>query len=154
MARISAVSLKQQPEHYTLTVRKTIDFMAEYAAFAAQALDETSLHLHRLGLLPISGPIACFHNTQLKALDVECGWQLATPVESSGHLLCTHVPGRRVATAIDLGPYEQQDPTLSALLQWVQREGYEASGPICYRYLNDTDRPESEYLTEMFLPLR
>lgn len=37
MSRISSIETKQEPEHYTLTIRKTIDFMKDYSDFAEQA---------------------------------------------------------------------------------------------------------------------
>lgn len=40
------------------------------------------------------------------------------------------------------------------LLGWVQKHGYEMHGPIYYCYLNDTNRPESELLTRMFVPVK
>lgn len=153
MARISDISIKQQPGHYTLTIRKTIDFMQEYAAFAEDALRQTGDYLQQLGLNPISGPIACFHNTALEALDVEMGWQIIRPVENAGNMICTGIPARKVVSAIDLGPYEAQDPTLIDIMGWIEENKVAAQGPICYCYLNDTNRPAAEYLTQMIIPV-
>lgn len=154
MARISSISVKQEPGHLTVTIRRTIDFMKEYAEFAGQAFEKTGDYLKELGLYPIDGPIVCFHNMALESLDVEIGWQIVQKVEDRGEITCNRVPSRRVVTAIDLGPYEEQDPTLLEILDWLKANGYEAQGPIYYCYLNDTERPPSEYLTKMSLPIR
>lgn len=154
MARISNVTIKQEPEHYTLTIRKTIDFMKEYSDFAEQALGLTSDYLNEKGFFPISGPIVCFHNMELESLDVEMGWQITQKIESRDSLLCNLIPSRKVVSAIDLGPYEEQDPTLEDIFRWIKENGYEPQGAIQYCYLNDTERPPAEFLTQMSLPIK
>lgn len=64
------------------------------------------------------------------------------------------IPTRKVVSAIDLGPYEKQDPTLMDIFEWVKENGYEPQGSIYYYYLNDTERPEAEYLTQMSMPIK
>lgn len=154
MSRISHVAIKQEPEHYTVTIRKTIDFMKEYAGFAEQALALTGDYLNEMSIYPISGPIVCFHNQELGALDVEMGWQITKEIAVKDTMLCNRVPLRNVVSAIDLGPYEKQDPTLMDIFAWMEENSQEPQGPIRYRYLNDTDRPETEYLTEMSIPVK
>ena len=154
MARISKITIKQEPEHYLLAIRKTIDFMKDYSHFAAQALALTGDYLKQMGVYPISGPVVCFHNQSLEALDVEMGWKIAQKVEPRDNMLCSLVPARKIVTSIDLGPYEMQDPTLMAMFEWVKQNGCQPQGPICYCYLNDTDRPAAEYLTEMMIPIQ
>ena len=39
-------------------------------------------------------------------------------------------------------------------MKWVPEHGYEAVGGIYYHYLNGEDQPESEYLTEMSIPIQ
>lgn len=153
MARISTISIKQMPEHYTLTVRRTIDFLKEYAAFAKQTLACTGDYLSKMGQFPMSGPIACFYNTDLENLDVEMGWQITQPVQCKEDIVCDRIPEQKLASAIDLGPYEEQDATLADLLAWAKANGYALQGPICYCYLNDTDRPSEQYITQMLLPV-
>lgn len=154
MARISGIVIKQEPQHYMLALRKTIDFMKEYAAFAEQALTQTEECLRNMQIYPMSGPVVCFHNTDLAQLDVEIGWQITQPVQTEAGVWCSRVEPRKVVTTIDQGPYEEQDPTLMELMAWVQAQGYELEGPILYCYLNDAERPEAELLTQMSLLIR
>lgn len=102
----------------------------------------------------MSGPIVCFHNQELETLDVEMGWQIAQKIENKANMLCKMVPTRKVITAIDMGPYEKQDPTLMDIFEWLNDNELEAEGPIFYCYLNDTGRPEAEYLTKMSIPIK
>ena len=150
MSRISNIEIKQEPEHYTLTIRKTIDFMKEYSDFAMQVLALTGDYLNEMGVYPIS----YFHNQELESLDVEMGWQIAQKIENRDSMLCNMIPTRKVVSTIDLGPYEKQDPTLMDIFEWVKENGYEPQGPVFYCYLNDTERPEAEYLTQMSMPIK
>ena len=154
MSRISNIEIKQEPEHYTLTIRKTINFMKDYSDFAMQAFALTGDYLNEMNVYPISGPVVCFHNQELESLDVEMGWQIAQKIENRDIMLCNMLPTRKVVSAIDLGPYEKQDPTLMDIFEWVKENGYEPQGSIYYYYLNDTERPEAEYLTQMSMPIK
>ncbi|MDL2318826.1 GyrI-like domain-containing protein [Eubacteriales bacterium OttesenSCG-928-A19] len=154
MARISNISVKQEPEHYTLTIRKTIDFMKDYSDFAGQVLTLTGNYLNKMGVHPMSGPLVCFHNQDLETLDVEIGWQIVRKIENKDDMLCKPVPTRKLVSTIDLGPYEAQDPTLMDLLEWIKENGCEPQGPMYYCYLNDTERPAAEYLTQMSMPIK
>ena len=154
MARISKIMIKQFPVMHLLSVRKTIDFMNEYADFMGSAIEAIQSCIEKQGAYPGSGPVVCFHNVDLEALDVEIGFRVAQPIEAAGMVQATVIPLQTVAITIDRGPYEQQDPTLEALMSWIPEHGYEAAGGIYYHYLNDEEQPESEYLTEMFIPVR
>lgn len=154
MARISNIAIKQEPAHCTVTIRKTIDFMKEYADFAEQALARTDAYLNEENVFPISGPIVCFHNQELESLDVEIGWQITQQIKNKGDVVCNIISNRKVVSAIDLGPYEEQDPTLMDIFEWIKETGCEPQGPIQYCYLNDTERPAAEYLTQMSVPIK
>lgn len=153
LARIADITLKDLPERHILSRRDTIDFMQDYAAFVGKALDEAQAYLERTGKAPAGGPLVCFHNTDLAELDVEVGFPVAEPLPGEGGIRGRVLPASRVATTIDQGPYEHQDPTLLALMAWVQERGLQPQGPIWYQYLNDTDRPETQFLTLMEMPL-
>lgn len=154
MARISEITVKQQPEKHMLTVRKTIDFFTQYAGFMESAVNSILTLIEESAALPSSGPIVCFHNMELETLDVEIGFEVARPIPVKDPVQASIIPVRTVATTIDRGPYEKQDPTLEALMQWIPENGYKALDGIYYHYLNDEQQPESEYLTQMFIPVK
>ena len=154
MSKISEVSIIQEPEHYTLTIRKTINFLKDFPAEAGQAFGRTAQYIGEMGLSPMNGPIVCYHNQDLEACDVEMGWQIAQPVEKKDDMVCNQIPSRKIASAIDLGPYEDSDPTLEAVFNWTKEKGLETQGTIYNCYLNDPNRPPAEYLTQMYLPLK
>ena len=154
MARISSISLKQQPSFYSLTIRKTINFLNEFSDFAGQSFDKITKHLENLNELLGGDPIVCFHNMDLEKLDVEVGFPVANPIEGKDEIISKQIPSQKIITTIDLGPYEKQDPTLEEIFTWIQKNGYEMQGQIYYQYLNDTERSENEFLTKMIIPIK
>ncbi|MGO0881657.1 GyrI-like domain-containing protein [Clostridioides difficile] len=158
MARISSITLAEQPEYCILAIRKTIDFMVEFSVFSQKSFQKISNYMEEKGILSAGAPIVCFHNMNLENLDVEVGFPVAkhtvfNHMDEENEILKKIVPTQKIITAIDLGPYELQDPTLEELFLWAKDRGYELHGDIYYQYLNDLNRPESEYLTKMMLPI-
>lgn len=154
MSRISNVTLNQEPEHYTVTIRKTIDFLKEFPQTAEQSFKLTAQYLNELGISPMGGAIVCYYNQNLKACDVEMGWQITQQVEDKGDMICRFVPSRKIVSAIDLGPYKDSDPTMEAVFNWIKEKGIHPQGTIYNYYLNDPNRPETEYLTQIFMPVK
>jgi len=154
MSRISSISLIQQPACHTLTIRKTINFMTEFSEFASCSFDKITKHLDNLNELPGGAPIDCFHNMDLGNLDVEIGFPVANHLSGKDDIDANTLPSQKAVTAIDLVPYEKQDPMLEELFAWIQSNGYEMQGEVYYQYLNDAERPENELLTRMILPIK
>ncbi|MCC0699630.1 GyrI-like domain-containing protein [Clostridioides sp. ZZV15-6383] len=153
MTRISNITIAEQPEYCILAIRKTIDFMVGFSEFSKQSLKKISKYLEERGILSSGAPIVCFHNMDLAKLDVEVGFPVSTYIDGKNEILQRIVPTQKIITAIDLGPYELQDPTLEDLFSWAKNSGYKLHGDIYYQYLNDINRPPSEYLTKMMLPI-
>lgn len=154
MARISNIILIQQPSFHILAIRKSINFMEEFSDFAGYSFDRITKHLDSLNELPSDAPIICFHNMVLESLDVEIGFPVATSLSGKDDIAARTIPSQKVVSAIDLGPYEKQDPMLEEIFAWIQSNGYEMRGEIYYQYLNDTERSEDELLTKMILPIK
>lgn len=154
MARISKIMVKQLPEQHMITVRNTIDFFSQYADFMGDTVGGILSLLEENDVFPASGPIVCFHNMELETLDVEIGFEIAAPIEVVAPMKVMTLPSRTVATTIDRGPYEEQDPTLEALMRWIPENGFVADGGIYYHYLNDEEQPQAEYLTQMLIPVK
>jgi len=154
MARISGISLKQQPSFHTLTIRKTINFLNDFSGFAGQSFEKITKYLEELNVLLGGDPIVCFHNMDLEKLDVEVGFPVANFIEGKNEIIAKIIPSQKIVSAIDLGPYERQDSTLEEISTWIQKNGYEMQGEIYYQYLNDTERSENEFLTKMIIPIK
>ncbi|MGG5317885.1 GyrI-like domain-containing protein [Enterococcus sp. AZ072] len=153
MTRISKIMVKQLPEMQLLSLRRTIHFFEEYSDFVGEAVTEISKLIAEADSFPSSGPIVCFHTIDLEELDVEIGFQVAERIAGTDRITSASLSARTIVAAIDLGPYEQSDPVVEELMSWIPAHGYQPAGGIYYYYLNDNDRPESELLTEMYIPI-
>lgn len=153
MTRISKIMEKKMPKMQLLTLRRTIHFFEEYSDFVGEAVTKISQLIEKADSFPSSGPIVCFHNIDLEKLDVEIGFQVVESITGTETINEVTIPARTVVTAIDLGSYEQSDPVMEELLNWIPANGYQQAGGIYYHYLNDNERPEAELLTEIYIPI-
>ncbi|GCF94372.1 transcriptional regulator [Enterococcus florum] len=151
--KIAKITLCQLPARHVVSVRKTIDFFTEYGPLMGEALTAINTLIERQEIFPSSGPIVCFHNVDLKALDVEISLQVPVEVPGSELVESKVLPAQTVVRTIDCGAYEKQDSTLEALLKWVPTNNYRAAGGIYYHYLNEERQKPDECLTEMYVPV-
>ncbi|MEE0682276.1 MAG: GyrI-like domain-containing protein [Candidatus Gastranaerophilaceae bacterium] len=154
MARISDITVKEQLAYCFVSLRKTIDFATEFETFTSSGFQKIMDYLDSQNILVCDGPIVCFRNMDLERLDVEVGFPAAKCMKGNCEIQARMVPAQKVVTAIDLGAYEEQDPTLEDLFSWIQQHECKPLGVIYYQYLNDTNRPASEYLTKMMIPIQ
>ncbi|MFV0396067.1 MAG: GyrI-like domain-containing protein [Coprobacillaceae bacterium] len=153
MTRVSKIFVHEHPTQYIVSVRSTMNFMVEYEKVSIQTHEQIMHYLKELDILPADGPIVCFHNTDLEALDVEIGFPIPHSIEDKDSIKCHVIKQRKMVTTIDYGPYEKQDPTLMELMEWISKNGYQSMGPIYYQYLNEDNRPNEDYLTKMMIPI-
>ncbi len=153
MAIISKINLIEQPEQHVLSIRTFINF-DDYPRVAAKAYGKIMDYIIQNDLLPSGGPFVCYHNADLKNLDVEMGFPVAKPVSGEGEVLGYTILHRKVVSGISLGPYEDTDPLMMEIIQWMAEHGYEQQGGIYNYYLNDDDRPTCELLTQIIMPIK
>lgn len=153
MAIISKIDLYEQPEQHVLSIRAKIHFN-DYPKVAGQAYEKTMEYATQNDLLFSGGPFVCYHNVDLENLDVEMGFPVATPVAGKGEILGHTIPGQKVVSGIFLGAYQDTDPLMMEIVQWIADHGYAQQGTIYNYYLNDENRPASELLTQIVVPVK
>lgn len=153
MAIISKINLIEQPEQHVLSIRTTIHFN-DYPNAAKQAYRNIMEYAELNGLLFSSGPFVCYHNTDLENLDVEMGFIVAKPVSGNDDIAGYTIPVQKAVSGIFLGAYEDTDPLMIEIMQWIKKHGYEQQGQIYNYYLNDDDRNASELLTQIVVPIK
>ncbi|KUO71248.1 MAG: transcriptional regulator [Clostridia bacterium BRH_c25] len=153
MAVISKINLLEQQEQHVLSIRTIIDF-DNYPETAKQAYGKIMAYAAQNNLLLSGSPFVCYHNTDLKNLDVEMGFPVAKPVPENGDIVGHTIPVRKAVSGIFLGAYEDTDPLMFEIMQWIAAHGYEQQGTIYNYYLNDDDRNTSELLTQIVVPVK
>ena len=91
-----------------------------------------------------------------KDVDVEAGVPINKTIPSAGRVKVYELPGmEQAACAIYKGPYEGIGEAYSAIMAWVENNGYQITGPDRELYLTspaDTDDP-NQYITEIQFPV-
>lgn len=153
MPIISKINLIEQPEQHVLSIRAAINFN-DYPKIARQAYGQIMEHAAQSRLLLSGSPFVCYHNGDLEKLDVEMGFPVARPAAGKDGILGYTLNVRKAVSGIFLGAYEDSDPLMTEIFRWISEHGCEQLGMIYHYYLNDADRPSSELLTQIVVPVK
>lgn len=153
MAKISAIALIEQAEQQVLSVRTTIN-MNDLADVTGHVYGQIMAYLSQTGEYVADAPFVCYYNTDLNNLDVEIGFPVSRPLQGSGEITARTIPVQRAITGLHLGSYRDSDPLYFEMMKWIKDNGYEAQGAVYNYYLNDLNRPESELLTKIVIPVK
>jgi effector-binding domain-containing protein len=153
MTILSTINCFEQAQQHVLSMRTTIPF-SEYPQTAGLVYAKIMAYAEQNGLLFSGGPFVCYHNADLAALDVEMGFPVARQVNGNDEIIGRTVPVRKAVSGFFLGAYEESDPLMIEILQWIAEHRLEQQGEIWNYYLNDQNRPSNELLTQIVIPVR
>ena len=111
--------------------------------------------LGELGEQPVGPAFAAYFNMNMQNLDVEIGFPVSRVLNSRGEIVACEIPAGRFATCHYTGPYSKIGLAYQALMQWMVKEGYQATGVSYEFYLNDPNQTSpQELMTEIMFPLK
>jgi effector-binding domain-containing protein len=120
-------------------------------AFLAGAYAEVLAVLSAQGLGPCGPPFARYGLGE-RTFDVEAGFPTTAPVAPSGRVEASELPGGPALVILHRGPYDDVARDLRAGQEWLEANGWIASGDPWEAYL---DGPEvAEPRTVVYLPCR
>lgn len=108
-----------------------------------------------------TGPLmGIYFNTPGEVEPEELEWEIGFPV--TPHALVQPPLEKKewnldqVASCLHRGPYEKTEETIAAILEWMETNGYQPSGPILERYLdmNPQELKPEDLKTEIWIPCR
>ena len=114
------------------------------------------------GYKPRGAAITVYYNIPGQVPDDKLLWELRSQISANADesgpngegLAVKRLGAVRVVAVMHKGPYEKLEETYSALILWVEENGYETSGPPEELYLNDPAKvPADELLTEIRFPV-
>ena len=102
-------------------------------------------------------PLAIYHDPSFKEKDVDV--EVAVPVKGrpkeTGRIKVRDLEAARVACIVHIGPYENFGQVYSALMKWVEENGYKIAGPPREVHLKGPGfgtKPK-DYVTEIQIPI-
>ena len=82
------------------------------------------------------------------------GFPVARSASGNDDIAGYTIPVQKAVSGIFLGDYEDTDPLMIEIMQWIKEHGYEQQGKIYNYYLNDDNRNASELLTQIVVPIK
>lgn len=146
--------LNEQPTQTVLSIRTRtpVERLPEEIGKAYGAIMN---YLEELGEKPVNAPFAAYYNMDMNDLDVEMGFPVSKSLPEKGELKSSQIPAGKMVSYLYKGPYNQTEPVYTAMLQWVNENGYTATGVAYEFYYNSPlEVPESELLTKIVFPLK
>ncbi len=146
--------MKEQAAQPVLSVR-TRTAVENLPQALGQAYGVIAQYLSELGLQPAGPPFAGYFNMDMQDLDVEIGFPVAVQIEGKGDIKNSEIPAGKVAVKLFKGSYSDIEPAYNELMEWITREGREATGIVYEFYLNDpAETPPEELLTQILFLLK
>lgn len=131
---------------------------ADIGSFIQKALMEVFGVAGGQGIRFAGPPFAIYHSAEATEADVELevGIPVAEPIEPSGRVTATTIPGGLVAVTVHPGRYEEVAPAFRALGEWVQEHGHATAGPLREVYIVGPDqaRDPGALRTEIVWPIQ
>jgi effector-binding domain-containing protein len=156
------IHLRETASQTTAVLRGTTAW-ADLGPFVAGALAELFRVTGEQGVRPAGPVYGIYHLADVNEADIEeaevdleVGLPISGPIEPSGRVAATVIPGGLVATTVHAGRYEEVAPAYRALGEWVQEHGHETAGPPREVYVVGPDQVQDPgaLRTELVWPIR
>ena len=133
------------------------EILPNYSA-TGQLFQKIAPYVYKSGSQMTGPPLLIIYDEEFKErdVDIEVAFPIAKDVPSKGEFKCKELPGYdQMATTIHKGSYETVGGAYSALMKWIEVNGYHIIGPSREIYFTDprSGTPPSEYVTEIQFPV-
>ncbi|MGO4602370.1 GyrI-like domain-containing protein [Terrabacter sp. 2YAF2] len=136
MNEIRTVEAAEQP---TAVLRASVP-MDELPTFFARAFAATAAALAKQGHAPAGPPFGLYRGMPTTVVDVEAGFPVSTPVEPTGDVVPSTLPGGRAVEAVHIGPYDTMGETYGQVEQWMVGQRLVPGKVVWESYLSDPER--------------
>lgn len=154
MPKISDINLFELPEQRIVSIRTTVNSMEKLPMMIGEGYGKLAAYLEQKGVLIADVPFVCYHNMDMENLDVEFAFPVARPVPSEGEITCKTIPPQKAVACMYIGAYSDIGPVYNEMMAWIPENGHEIKGEFYEYYFNGPDRPESELLTKIVIPIK
>jgi effector-binding domain-containing protein len=148
------IVIKKVKSQKVLAIRKT---MPNYGA-SGQLFGIIGPYVFQAGARVAGPPMLIEHDREFKEkdVDIEVAFPIVADVPVKGEFKCYELAGyNQVATSVHKGSYDTISAAYSALMRWIEANGYQIID--CSREIYFTapgsNTPPSEYVTEVQFPV-
>ena len=146
--------VKEQAAQPALSIR-TRTSVQDIPQVLGKAYGAIAQYLGELGEQPAGPPFTVYYNMDMQNLDIEIGFPVSRQFSGKGDIRASEIPSGKVAICLYTGPYSEIEPAYNALSQWIEDNGYEATGVVYEMYLNDpAQTPPQELRTQIAFSLK
>ena len=142
----------ERPKTHTLSIR-TRTAVQDLPRVLGESYGAIGQYMGEAGVPPAGPPFAAYFNEDMQNLDIEIGFPVASQIDGKGEIRAGEIPAGTFAACLHIGPYKDVEPAYTALMDWIEAEGAEATG-VYELYLNDPGEvSEAELQTQVLFPL-
>jgi effector-binding domain-containing protein len=132
-----AVAISDMPEFFQRA------FIASFKAAAEAGVDI------------VGPPFGFYPEMPTETVVVEAGFPVSSPMEASGDVHPSVLPGGRAVVVVHIGPFEAMEKTYAALQVWMAQEGLQPASGMWECYLTDpaVEPDQSKWQTKIVWPI-
>ena len=146
--------LIEQDTQLTLTIR-TNSSVQDLPQVLGKSYQTIMQYLGELGEKATGPPFVAYYNLDMQNLDIEIGFPVAKKFPDKDDIKASEIPIGKFASCLYIGPYSEIEPAYNELNQWIQDNGYEATGVAYEIYLDDPGiTPPEDLKTQILFPLK
>jgi effector-binding domain-containing protein len=146
--------LVDQDPQPTLFIRTTTT-IKELPQALGKAYGAIGEFMAQQDLQPAGATYAAYYEFEKDNVDVEIGFPVPSQLPGKGEIQPGELPAGKIARCLYQGPYNKIEPAYTALADFVEEQGFEATGVAYEFYLNDPNQvAPSELLTQVVFPLK
>ncbi|KNZ41625.1 transcriptional regulator [Acetobacterium bakii] len=150
MSNIAVLKQKEQPTLFIRT-RTSVDQLPQ---LIGESYCKMSAYLEELNEHLADVPFVAYHNMDMQNLDVEIGFPVAEPIPGKDDIEAGSIPAGLIVFSMNRGPYDKMKPLYKEMANWIEKNGYTATGSAYEYYYNDTSFLETELLTKVVMPVK
>ena len=129
--------IRESGENFTYAA---LECVGSYAQIG-QKMGELMAEFQKQKLEMLGGPAMIYYNSPAQVKPEELKWEVCLPLHALEKVAAPLKKGEYkypvVAEMIYKGPYDSVSTAYPALMQFIAKNGYMVSGPICESYMDD-----------------
>jgi len=153
MAKMSNITVLKQKEQPTLCIR-TRTSIDKLPQLIGESYGKIGAYLAELNEHLSDVPFVAYHNMDMQDLDVEIGFPVAETIPGKGDIQAGSIPAGLIIFSMNRGPYDKMKSLYKEMANWIEKNGYTATGSAYEYYYNDTSFLETELLTKVVMPIK